>query len=53
MTITLTSDNFTLVSGAYYSSPFKQDSSDSLLSIGVTLNTNGNASLQSSIDETN
>jgi len=53
MIINLTSDNFTLDTGNYYSSPFKQDTNDTFLSIGVTLGVNGDASLQSSIDETN
>ena len=53
MTISLTAANFTLDSGSYYSSAFKQDEKDTIFSIGVTLGTNGEASLQSSIDEIN
>jgi len=52
MTIILTADNFTENGGVYYSSPFKQDEKDTFISIGITLGTNGEASLQSSIDET-
>lgn len=53
MTISLTAANFTLASGSYYSSAFKQDEKDTIFSIGVTLGVNGEASLQSSIDEIN
>ncbi len=53
MNISLTGNQFTLNSGFYYSPPFAQDEKDTLLSIGVTLNVNGEASLQSSIDEIN
>jgi len=52
MIINLKDTDFTLNTGSYYSAPFKVDTKDTLLSIGVYLAVSGTASLQVSINET-
>lgn len=51
MIINLTNTNFTLESGSYYSDPFKVDTRDSLMTIGMYLQDTGTTSLQSSLNE--
>ena len=49
--INLTADNFTLDTGSYYSAPFRINSNDTLLTIGIYLENIGTTSLQSSLNE--
>lgn len=51
MKLILTSEQFTLANGAYYSPAFAQDSQDSLISVAVWLTGDGVVSMQASIDE--
>lgn len=52
MIINLTSANFTLESGSYYSAPFRIDSSDTLVTVAMYLADTGTTSLQNSLNET-
>ncbi len=51
MKVFYNSTNFTLVGGNYYSTAFKVENSDSLITIQATLTENGSITVQSSIDE--
>lgn len=50
MVINFTSTNFTNVSEAYYSDPFKCEDKDQLITVQITLSTTGVVNCQSSID---
>ena len=51
MTINLTSGNFTLNGGLYYSSAFIQNSDDSFMTVAIWTSESSTASMQASLNE--